>query len=384
MNNLKQMKSRKSLVIIAISIIAIGSLFTYKISLNKQEVKKQQEYEALVLSIETLENDLNKLYVDESYDFLNETVSIEKLQKLEDKYDLLNNKTNDLDDTDLKTKTIEQLQPLNSLSLDILNKLKTQQLVNELFQDSTIIGDVINFELAIADDLTQESVQAIEVLHIQDKNSKWLEVILSLIDNANRQVEHITSTTDQVNNFFFKDVVIENPDNEQYEKLVDAVADIKNIKARNELQTKMDIVLAKITENIKLEAELSETSQEDIEQIKEAMAEIENGSEQSVNENKLAVSPERTGEKEVRKQEKVERETPKQTTQKSQKNESEKKETPTSSQTKEVGKTVYQGKNKFTGGDEYGYEGPPISTLEELSKVEGVEIGNVPWENGNE
>jgi len=237
------------LAVAAIAIVAVSTVTVYAYQANQAKIAAEMERkeaeekaarEAQQLEMLSLiENSVNDLFSEDGQALASNTTT----EAIDDVYAALE----ELDKEDSNKESIDELRA------DVADA-KNMLLLNELMKDYTV-------EAILVDDGSLLEEINLVIKNISDKRSGYLELVKSGIEVIDTEVASINSVKTSVENLLNEDgSAKDNVTRESYENIKTLISALTIETVKNELSSKMDIVLASIEARELAEAEIKNTS----------------------------------------------------------------------------------------------------------------------------
>ncbi|MGC6769530.1 hypothetical protein [Enterococcus sp. LJL51] len=257
-------KKQKAVIISGIALIIVACGAGYKVYADNQYQKETTlALELLGMKekeLKAIYNDSNNLFSKDKSDFLTKDVDEktittleERLISIEKEYEGVSVPRGIQKDTALDYK---------GMSEELLSKaektLSAKKQVNMLFEKEAIIGDEVDKNLPIKNDLSTKNLENIEEsFYVKETKSEFEKATNELIDTAKNQVKQIETAKVAVEKVY-KDKVI-STDQKLYDFAKKEVDKIKNQKSKKSLDEKLDKVKKEISAKKKSDEEKKES-----------------------------------------------------------------------------------------------------------------------------
>lgn len=284
----KNLSKKQKIMITVVAVLAIGGIggTVYASQTQKKLSEAQSIVDKEQSSLKEIKVELQKLLDTKDKEFLAENVTNEQLTTLQSKYKSAMEKVQSLSVDPKKLKSTDFSSEKNDckdLLETIENKLSTQEAVNQLYQpkDKTVAlnGSKVTKDLAIVDDLKNETIQSVKKEHLQDtKGTTFDKTVLELVNNAENQVKQIDTAKTAVAKVY-KDNKVVSTDSKLYDNAKSETDKVKNAKAKKALSDE----LTKVKSDIDKKAKEAEEQQK--QEAQKVENEVNNTNQQAKTEN---------------------------------------------------------------------------------------------------
>ena len=249
-------KSKKA-IIAALSVLIVGgAVGTYVYQSNQKIEAAQKTLDSGGKTIQSIQKKAESLYSTKDPEFLKEGITDTQIKDVQKEFDATIKATNKkiTKDQNVKIKQLKstnytkKLEECNALLNVALDKFSAQQAINALFQQTNgklaMNGDVLNKDLAIADDLSSETFNKTnKEVFVEGASTSFDKAKNQFLTEADNQLKQIAEAKELVSKVIKDGKVLSN-DSKSYENGKASVDKIKNQKAKKALLDQLDKVKA--------------------------------------------------------------------------------------------------------------------------------------------